>query len=296
MINPKFDISIVIVTFNNRPIIRRCLQTLSASLEGYSSQLCIIDNQSHDGTAELLQSPNFWKPFSFDAVEELYNSKNLGYTKGINQGLERATGRHILLLNPDIVFQGKIFASLFDILQNENIGVVSPQFRYPDEAIQPSCRRFPTKLDVLFEFFGLTRVFSQSAFFNAWRMPDFDHQHSRDVHQPQGAFLLMRNEVLDKVGFLDELFPMFFSDVDWCRRVITDNWRIYFFASDFVYHIRGASVNQKRARMIVSSHKSFVDYFRKYDKTRLDRCATFFIQLLLLVATPLRVLPHLNRH
>jgi GT2 family glycosyltransferase len=296
MNTPKFDISVVIVTYNNHRIITRCLATLSDVLADYSAQLCIIDNHSSDGTPDLLQQPNFWKQFSFDAVEELYNPANLGYTKGVNQGLRLAAGRYVLMLNPDIIFEANPFGELLEILRNDqNIGVVSPQFRFPDDTIQPSCRRFPTKRDVFFEFLGLSKLFSNSAYFNAWRMPDFTHTESCDVKQPQGAFLLTRCEVLEKIGVLDESFPMFFSDVDWCRRVIDHNWRIRFIASVYVYHIRGASVNQKRAHMIVSSHKSFVDYFRKYDKTWRDRCSTALAHFLLLMATPLRLLTQLHR-
>lgn len=293
MKNSELDISVIIVTYNNRGIIQHCLATLSEALAEYTSQLVIVDNNSIDGTPEFLRQPNFWKRFSFSSVEELYNSSNVGYTRGVNLGLRRVTGRFVLMLNPDIIFHGKPFDTLFQILQDETIGVVSPQFRFPDESIQPSCRRFPTKRDVLYEFLGLSKIFSRSARFNAWRMPDFDHKESRDVAQPQGAFLLTRKNVLDKVGVLDESFHMFFSDVDWCRRVIEHCWRIRFVSDVFVYHIRGASINQKRARMIVSSHQSFVDYFRKYDKTWRDRCSTAFIRLLLLVATPLRLLGQL---
>jgi len=296
MNNPEFDISVIIVTYNNRNIIQQCLSTLSDALVSYSSQLCIIDNQSVDGTPQLLSEPRFWKPFSFDAVEEIYNSTNLGYTRGVNQGLRLAAGRYVLMLNPDIIFENKLFEKLFEVLQHdESIGVVSPQFRFLDQTIQSSCRRFPTKQDVLFEFLGVSKIFSNSGFFNAWRMPDFDHNQSCDVPQPQGAFLLTRKKVLDKIGLLDESFPMFFSDVDWCRRVIQHKWRIRFVASVFIYHIRGASVNQKRAHMIVSSHKSFVDYFRKYDITWRDRCTTAIIHFLLLVATPLRLLMLLKK-
>ena len=200
------------------------------------------------------------------------------------------------MLNPDVIFAENPFERLIqEFEQNPDIGVVSPQFRFLDEKIQPSCRRFPRKIDVLYEFLGLAKIFSRSAVYNAWRMPDFDHQHIRDVDQPQGAFLLTTPRVLDKVGFLDESFPMFFSDVDWCRRVMAHEWRIRFIASVFVYHFRGASVKQKRARMIISSHQSFVAYFRKYDKNWRNRCATKLVHLLLLMATPLRLLPNLNQ-
>lgn len=284
------DLSIVIVTYNNESIIRKSLESLSAVLASYTVELYIIDNNSSDATTKILTGLDSWKRLSFYHVERIYNSENLGYTRGVNQGLQKCRGRFVLLLNPDILFHQNPFPHLLTCLKDEHVGVVSPQFRFPDGRIQSSCRRFPTKQDVWFEFLGLSRLFRNSSFFNAWRFPDFDHRHSRNVEQPQGAFLLARAEVAQTVGLLDENLPMFFSDVDWCRRVYEHGWNIQFCSESFIYHIQGASVRQKRAEMITSSHRSFVDYFKKYDATWLDKCATFFVQLLLLTVTPLRLL------
>jgi N-acetylglucosaminyl-diphospho-decaprenol L-rhamnosyltransferase len=290
-----YDISVVIVTYNNRDIIPRCLATLSRVMAAYASQVCIIDNNSSDGTADYLRNA-LWNDFHFTVVEKVFNEANLGYTKGANQGLQRCLGRTILLLNPDIIFSSNPFERLLDELQqDECLGVVSPQLRFFNGDIQPSCRRFPKKADVFYEFLGLSRLFSKSEIFNAWRMPDFNHRISCDVPQPQGAFLLMRHDVLRTVGLLDESLPMFFSDVDWCYRVRAHGWRIRFIADAFVYHMRGASVRQKKARMIISSHQSFITFFQKYDRTWRDKCTTKIVFFLLLIATPVRLLFHLNR-
>ncbi len=288
--NSQIDLSIVVVAYNNAAVIRRCLTTLSAAVASYSSELYIIDNNSDDGTAHILRDANTWKHLSFNHVERIYNLSNVGYTRGVNQGLRRCRGRFVLMLNPDIIFTDNPFPALFRRLGEENVAVVSPQFRFPNGDVQPSCRRFPTKRDVLFEFLGLSKIFAASALFNRWRMPDFDHRHSRDVPQPQGAFLLTRESVLQAVGVLDEKLPMFFSDVDWCRRVIDGGGRIRFCAEAFVVHLQGASVRQKRAEMIVSSHRSFVAYFCKYDESFFDKILTMMIHFLLLTATPLRLL------
>ena len=284
------DLSIVIVTYNNAAVIRNCLRTLSNATSLYTTELFVIDNNSLDGTPKILRAMNSMKHLSFRHVEILYNETNAGYTKGVNQGLERCRGHNVLMLNPDIIFRDNPFQSLFECLEEEGIGVVSPQFLFPNGDIQPSCRRFPKKRDVIFEFFGISRLFSRHAFFNSWRFPDFDHKHSADVSQPQGAFLLARDNVLAETGILDENLPMFFSDVDWCRRVHERGWRIRFCADASIVHLQGASVRQRRAEMIVSSHRSFVTYFAKYDKSFFDRFMTALIYILLLAATPLRLL------
>ena len=286
----RFDLSIVIVTYNNASVIAECLKTLSTAVSSNSTELFLIDNNSTDDTPEILRNMDSWKQLSFNHVERIYNNANVGYTKGVNQGLRKSRGRYVLMLNPDMMFHNNPFQILLPILEDEKVGIVSPQFRFPQGRVQASCRRFPTKRDVVFEFMGLSRLFAASAFFNAWRFPDFNHLHSADVAQPQGAFLLTRLNVLNAVGLLDENLHMFFSDVDWCRRVHEHGWRIRFCAETFVYHVMGASVRQKRAEMIVSSHRSFVDYFAKYDVSFFDKFLTVLIRILLLAATPLRLL------
>lgn len=286
----EFDISVVLVTFNNKAIIRHCLSSLSRALTLYPSQVVIVDNDSRDGTALILQNEDIWQPFQFNNIVRIFNRQNTGYTHAVNQGLEHCSGRFVLLLNPDIVFADDPFSRLLPLFENPEIAVVAPQLRFPNGEIQPSCRRFPQKRDVFFEFLGLSRLFINSAFFNRWRMPDFSHDYSRDIDQPQGAFLLFRRSTLKQIGSLDGRFPMFFSDVDWCYRVRQIGGKIWFCAEKFVYHLQGASVRSRRAEMILTSHRSFVDYFRKYDATLWQKMSTCCVHVLLLAAMPVRLL------
>lgn len=288
MRSQEIDISVIIVTFNSRTTIARCVQTLACSVFPLRVELILIDNASTDGTTSVLKKLIRGLCSEFAKVTVLYNKKNLGYTRAVNQGLARSRGRLVLLLNPDIEFPAPILTTLTAQFERLGIVAVAPQLRYPNGAIQPSCRRFPIKRDILFEVLGLTRIFCRSAFFNRWRMPDFAHDHSRAVEQPQGAFLLIKRSILQSIGQLDERFPMFFSDVDLCRRLY-QHGIIWFCAEVFAVHLRGASVKQVRERMIVSSHRSFADYFAKYDQTKLQIAVTRLIRFVLLCALPLRL-------
>ncbi len=282
------DISTVIVTYRSADVIGRCLSTLAGAAQKLRTQLIVVDNGGDEKTAELLRGA---EKLPFSEVRLCFNECNEGYTRAVNQGLALCRGRFVLLLNPDVEFVGDPFSQLLPLFDDPRLLATAPQLRYPDGSVQPSCRRFPRKRDVLFETLGLSRLFAQSAFFNGWRMPDFAHDHSRDVDQPQGAFLLMRGDLVQQLGPLDERFPMFFSDVDWCRRIWESGGRIRFCAETYVLHHRGVSVRRAREAMIVSSHRSFADYFAKYDRTALQRASTAVIRFLLLAALPLRLLP-----
>lgn len=258
------DLSIIIVTYNHEDEIQKCLSTLKNILESLRTEIFVVDNASADST--VLQAKEIFKKFDQDhSWFILTNSKNEGFTRGVNQGLERCTGNYILLLNPDIEFPMPIFRKLISVLERDDeIGIVSPRFRNPDGTIQPSCRRLPRRRDVFYNALGLSLLFPASNEFNYWKMDGFDHKKKRDVEQPQGAFLLTHRKALEQVGFLDESFPMFFSDVDWCRRFLSSHWKIVFVPDVHIIHYKGTSIYRNRLKMIWTSHRSFYDYFKKY--------------------------------
>lgn len=258
------DLSIIIVTYNHEVEIQKCLSSLKNIIDSMRAEIFVVDNASADDTVPQARKllPEFGQKHSWYI---LTNAKNEGFTRGVNQGLERCTGKYILLLNPDTEFPMPIFRELMAVLENdEKIGIVSPQFRNSDGTIQLSCRRLPRRRDVLYNALGLNLLFPASSEFNHWKMGGFDHKTQQEVEQPQGAFLLTHRKALDQVRFLDESFPMFFSDVDWCHRFISYHWKIVFVPGVHIIHYKGTSIYRNRLKMIRTSHRSFYHYFKKY--------------------------------
>jgi len=258
------DISIIIVTYNHEHEITRCLTTLRSAITSFQTEIFIIDNHSIDQTVFIakkllsnLENKHCWSI--------ICNEVNKGFTRAVNQGLAQSRGEYVLILNPDTELPVNVFRPLIEEFHNNNeVGIVSPQFSNHDGTIQPSCRRFPRHRDVIYNAIGFNLLFSQSNEFNYWKMDDFDHQTQKEVEQPQGAFLLVRREAIGQVGLLDEQFPMFFSDVDWCRRFIQKGWKILFVPGVQIIHHKGTSIYKNRLKMIWSSHRSFYHYFKKY--------------------------------
>jgi len=262
------DVSVVIVTFNNEGVIGACLETLARDLGSKRAQIHVIDNGSEDGTVDVVAHAAQRLKSSARTVTLTQNAVNVGFTRALNQGLRAANGEHILILNPDTRVQPGCMDALLDALSgSDDIGVVAPQLLNVDGSIQASCRRFPQRWNLIFEFTGLSRLFPFNDRLNYWKMGDFDHRTARIVEQPQGACLLTRRDVLARVGLWDEVFPMFFSDVDWCKRVYDCGFKILFEPRAKVVHARGASVLRNRAKMIWSSHRSFYTYFKKHGKS-----------------------------
>ena len=126
-------------------------------------------------------------------------------------------------------------------------------------------------------------------------MVDFDHTQSRFVEQPAGAALLMEKELIEDIGTLDERFPMFFSDVDFCQRVINSGYKIKYSTEAFILHLGGASIFRNRVKMIASSHISFWKYFVKYKTGLCNQLLNSIIGLLLLFMIPIRILFNMFR-
>jgi GT2 family glycosyltransferase len=122
-------------------------------------------------------------------------------------------------------------------------------------------------------------------------MGDFDHRTAMEVDQPQGACLLARPEVVAQICPWDERFPIFFSDVDWCKRVREHGWKIRFEPSVQIIHVRGASVRQVRASAIWSSHVSFWRYLQKHERHWSTKLLNLVFGLPLVLAALVRMIP-----
>ncbi|MCI0691535.1 glycosyltransferase family 2 protein [candidate division KSB1 bacterium] len=292
-------IAIIIVTFHNAGEIARCLHSLAQAEPERNIYLFLIDNASTDGTREIIQTLITRLPKPRFNVEFILNEKNLGFTSALNQGLTRYFAMRanlslpVLFLNPDTVLPANSLPALLEKLYAmPDTGVVAPQLIYEDGRIQASCRRFPTHWDLFCELAGLSRLFPDSQRWNRWKMGDFDHRTAAEVDQPQGACLLARPETAAQAGLWDECFPIFFSDVDWCRRVWQKGWKIRFEPSVQIIHAQGVSVQQVRASAIWGSHLSFWRYLRKNERNWREKSLNWICGPLLIVAACVRLMAH----
>lgn len=282
------SVSIILVTYNSEKEIVNCINSLLPQLNEVNGEIIIIDNNSTDNTISLIND------IYSKSISIIQNNKNLGYTIANNQGITNAKGEYILLLNPDTIVPNKTINNLLnEIKNNDAIGAVAPQLRFPDGSIQNSCRRFPRRRDILYESIGLSKIFKNSKEFNYWKMGDFDHNTTTLVDQPAGAALLISKKIIDEIGLLDEQFPMFFSDVDLCKRIWNAGYNVQYNTNSYITHKGGVSVYRKRIKMIVSSHLSFWKYFNKYNTELFDYVINALVGIFLLTLIPIRILLNL---
>lgn len=274
------NLSIIIVTWNSGNEIIACLDSIYAQ-NNVPCEVIVIDNASADNTVELLKNHR-------GKIALIYNSTNLGFAEAVNQGLTKAIGDYILLLNPDTVLQPGALKIMFDFMvSHPEAGAVGPQLLNADGTIQSSCREFPRPAHFIWEFTGLAGLFPSHPVFGAWRMGYFDHQSQREVDQPMGACLMVRKTTIDQIGPMDsKRFPMFLNEVDWCFRLKRSGWKIFFLPRARVTHLQGVSIKKARLAMTVSSHRSLAAFFGKHYSGNFSSC---LVKLLLLIALPFRI-------
>jgi GT2 family glycosyltransferase len=256
-------LSICIVNWNTRELLRACLHSLYRYPPDEPFEVIVVDNASTDGSAEMVRQ-------AFPQVILIANSENRGYAHGNNQAIQRARGEFILLLNPDTEVQAGTLQRAIDFLQaHPEVGAIGAKQLFPDGRVQPSVRGFPTPRNLLFEVLGLARLCPHSRLFAAYRMHWFTYDRPMPVDQPMGTFLMVRRVVVEQVGLMDEAFPLFFNDVDWCYRIWQAGWQIWFVPEVQIVHHGGASTRQVRPAALRESHRALERFYCKHYRARL---------------------------
>lgn len=251
-------LSIVIVNWNTRDYLLGALRTIYSAPPPFAFETIVVDNASADGSAEAVRR-------EFPGVTLLANDRNAGYAAGNNQGIAAATGDYVLLLNPDVeVPPGALEGAVRIAERTPRLGALGVRQLNPDGAVQPSVRGFPTPANVLCEALGLSRIFPRSRRLAAYRMRWFGYDREADVDQPMGTFLLIPRPALEDVGLLDERFPIFFNEVDWCYRARQRGWRIVFTPEVWITHYGGGSTRQVAPAMAWESRRGLLDFYRKH--------------------------------
>ena len=256
------ELSIVILSWNTRELTRKCLESLlparaAAAASGPPSfEVIVVENGSGDGSAEMVAR-------DFPSVRLLRNEKNEGYARGNNQGIAVATAPLVLLLNSDTEVRPGVLATLVDFLRSSpGYGAVAPRLVHPDGRVQTSCMRFPDlRVGFLYDSW-FERRYGRGKHMRRYFMEDFDHLHDADVEQPPGACLLVRRDLLNRIGGFDESLFLFFNDVELCRAIADAGFKIRYLAAPEVLHHVGSST-AKFQDFVAEWGTNRVRYYRK---------------------------------
>jgi GT2 family glycosyltransferase len=251
------ELSIIVLSWNTRDLLEKCLRALQSTLRSFSYEVIVIDNASSDGSADFVAR-------MFPEVRLHRNDSNLGYAIGVNQGLARSRGRYLCLLGSDTEVQDGALAGLVQFLKDHpQVGAVAPPLFSFDGTRQRACMRFPSMLTVLTWDTPVMHFFPNNRELKRYQMKDWDHVGTRAVDQPPGTCFLLRRSVYESVGPMDERLWLFFNDVDWCRRMARAEIPIWYVDGPGVFHHEGGSTRHFAA-FAIEWHRNRIAYYRKH--------------------------------
>jgi GT2 family glycosyltransferase len=255
------SLAIIIVSWNVRELLRRCLESVDRSLAGagIAYEIIVVDNASADGTPEMLRA-------DFPQVRLIAPGANLGFAAGNNLALRAIFTTHhspdyVLLLNPDTEVLGDAIGLLLRALEaRPELVAVGPRLRYGDGSVQPSRRRFPTRLSMLWESTPLERLWPGNPWAARYRCADVPDDVAQPVGWLVGAALLVRAAAIVRAGLLDERFFMYSEELEWQGRLQkvqggAESAIMYLPAAEITHH-EGKSSEQAIARRHINFQRS----------------------------------------
>lgn len=272
------DLSISIVNTSNWSYLQPCLDAIREATSGISYEVLVVDNVSTDGSIEKTRAQFPWVVLSV-------NDARHGFAFNNNINLRRSSGRYLMLLNDDTLVQPDALRNAVEYLDaHADVGAVGCRMINPDGTIQvTSARRLPTPLRALWREVGVTRLLSRLKLLRPEVISADDHDTVRDIDLPQEAGMIVRREVVDRVGILDERFFMFGEGADWCRRIKSAGWTIRFLPQCPIVHFGDVTNKRTNVRMFIQHYKSTYLYFQKE-----SRASAGFYRLLMIAAVAMK--------
>lgn len=257
----NIELSIIIVNLNTRDLTVGCIRSIEKEAKNISFEVLLTDNGSNDGSVEAfkkIKREKYWK----DHFTLILNDSNTGYAKANNQGIRRAKGKYIFLLNNDTVVHKDALQNLLKFVKNTpDAGVVGSRLLNIDDSLQMSCFNFPTITNAIKEYWlGQKGLFEKFA------------PRGKDpvtVDSVVGAAFLITPAAKKSVGILDERYFAYFEDIDYCRQAWKQGLKVYYLPNSVITHYHGATFKKlgdesNRWRKLIPSSKIYHGFFKHY--------------------------------
>jgi N-acetylglucosaminyl-diphospho-decaprenol L-rhamnosyltransferase len=253
------DLSIVIVNWNTRDLLRDCLKSVYESQGSFTFETVVVDNCSRDGSCAMVGN-------EFPQVHVIESEINGGYAYANNLGLRRFHARYYLLLNSDTVLPPHALEQMLEFMDTHpEAGMAGPKLVLADGSLDLACRRsFPTVENSFYKLFGLSRLFPKSKRFGRYNLTYLDPDETAEVDSVVGAFMVVRGEVIEQVGGLDESYFMYAEDLDWALRAKQAGWKVYYYPEVTVLHYKRKASEQNRDKANYEFWRAMYIFYRKH--------------------------------
>lgn len=255
-------LSVVVVSYNVRYFLEQCLESVKKALENWKegeAEVFVVDNASVDNSPQMVQEKFPW-------VRLLVNAENKGFAKANNQAIQQASGRYILLLNPDTLIQPDTLTRLCDFMdQHADAGGLGVRMVDGSGRFLPESKRgLPTPLTAFFKVCGLAALFPKSRLFGRYHVRYLDEFQVHSVEVLSGAFMLLRRSVLEKIGGLDEDFFMYGEDIDLSYRILKAGYKNYYFPHTTIIHYKGESTQKGSLNYVKVFYQAMIIFAEKH--------------------------------
>ncbi len=261
------DVSVVVVSFNTREMLRDCLRTLKARAGDVTHEIIVVDNASGDGSPDMIDD-------EFPEARLIRSDRNLGFAGANNRGFELARGRYVVLLNSDaFVEEGALPLSVRKMDEQPRVGLASGRLVGRDGSLQPSARMFPSVTNELLTLSGLGDRYPHSRFFGRMDRTWADPMEAAEVDWVPGAYSIIRREALQRIGYFDRRFFLYYEEVDLCLRIKEAGYELWYWPDIVVVHIGGESarriadgegMSESGAQLTLWRMRSALLYHRKH--------------------------------
>lgn len=256
-------LSVIIVNYNVKAYLEQCLRTVFEALDGMPSEVFVVDNQSTDGSVEMVRE-------RFPGVKLIANEVNVGFSRANNQAIKEARGEYVLLLNPDTVVGEDVFLKVVAFLDSRpQVGGLGVKMIDGTGRFLPESKRgLPTPRVAFFKIIGLTRLFPRSKVFGRYHLGHLPENEPARIEILSGACMFLRKRTLDEVGLLDESFFMYGEDIDLSYRITLGGYENWYYPEARIIHYKGESTKKSSVNYVFVFYNAMAIFARKHFSRR----------------------------
>ena len=250
------DLSIVIVNYQTFELTKDTINSIFEYEYPFTYEIIVVDNASSDDSLSKLQ--DYFK----GRVKFIASDENNGFAAGNNQALKIADGKYVLLLNSDTIVWENTLENIYDYMEKHtDVGACGCRVLLENGELDKACKRsFPNVKNSFFRLFHIPTN-SKDNDYNLDNLPD---DEIYEIDCLTGAFMFMRFEALNQVGFLDETFFMYGEDIDLCYRIKHGGWKIIYYGKSKITHLKGASSKKQKSKLIYEFYRAMYIYYKKH--------------------------------
>jgi len=305
----EVELSIIILSYNTQKFIEDCLESVTKAAINVSGgvEIIFVDNASTDRSLEEIKKLKIKNESKNLKIKIVESEKNLGYAGGNNLGLKEATGKYILFLNMDTLVYPEAFSDAIQFMEGDKeIGAMTPKTILVSGGMDPDCHRgFPSPWASLTYFLGLERLFPKSKLFGQYHKLYLDLSKPHEIDAGFGTFMMVKKEIIDKVGVWDNRYFFYGEDLDYFYRIKKAGYKIMFYPKPLLTHYKGGSSGlrkesrkfssvsrETRLKTAKASVEAMEIFYRKFYKDQFSSWVTSLVILAIKVKGSFRILKH----